>query len=69
MDVFFRTLVRADHTAWQMGKRPAARQGSPLWVTTAELPTSAGHPFFEREPTMTVLLGEPRQQVLDLAGR
>ena len=31
-----------------MGKRPAARQGSPLWVTTAELPTSAGHPFFER---------------------
>ena len=31
-----------------MGKRPAARQGSPLWVTTADLPTSAGHPFFER---------------------
>ena len=30
-----------------MGKRPAARQGSPLWVTTADLPTSAGHPFFE----------------------
>ena len=31
-----------------MGKRPAARQGSPLWVTTADLPTDAGHPFFER---------------------
>ena len=30
-----------------MGKRPAARQGSPLWVTTADLPTNAGHPFFE----------------------
>ena len=25
-----------------MGKRPAARQGSPLWVTTADLPTNAG---------------------------
>ena len=31
-----------------MGKRPAARQGSPLWVSTADLPRSAGHPFFER---------------------
>ena len=31
-----------------MGKRPVARQGSPLWVTTADLPTNAGHPFFER---------------------
>ena len=31
-----------------MGKRPAVRQGSPLWVTTADLPTNAGHPFFER---------------------
>ena len=31
-----------------MGKRPAARQGSPLWVTTGDLPTNAGHPFFER---------------------
>ena len=31
-----------------MGKRPAARPGSPLWVTTADLPTSDGHPFFER---------------------
>ena len=30
-----------------MGKRPTARQGSPLWVTTADLPTNAGHPFFE----------------------
>ena len=28
--------------------RPAARPGSPLWVTTADLPTNAGHPFFER---------------------
>jgi hypothetical protein len=40
-----------------MGKRPAARQGSPLWVTTADLPTNAGHPFFER-----------LNQVLDEAG-
>ena len=31
-----------------MGKKPAARQGSPLWVTTADLPSNAGHPFFER---------------------
>ena len=31
-----------------MGKKPAARQPSPMWVTTADLPTSAGHPFFER---------------------
>ena len=31
-----------------MGKKPAARQRSPMWVTTADLPTSAGHPFFER---------------------
>ena len=27
-----------------MGKKPPARPGSPLWVTTADLPTSAGHP-------------------------
>ena len=31
-----------------MGKRPAARQASPMWVDTADLPTSDGHPFFER---------------------
>ena len=31
-----------------MGKRPVARQASPLWVATADLPTSDGHPFFER---------------------
>ena len=31
-----------------MGKRPTARQGSPLWVTTADLRTNDGHPFFER---------------------
>ena len=31
-----------------MGKKPAARPGSPLWVTTANSPTNAGHPFFER---------------------
>ncbi len=30
------------------GKKPAARPGAPLWVTTADLPTNAGHPFFER---------------------
>ena len=30
-----------------MGKRPTVRQGAPLWVTTADLPTNAGHPFFE----------------------
>ena len=30
-----------------MGKRPTARRGSPLWVTTADLPTNASHPFFE----------------------
>ena len=31
-----------------MGKRPAARQAPAMWVTPADLPTSAGHPFFER---------------------
>ena len=31
-----------------MGKRSAARQASPMWVDTADLPTSDGHPFFER---------------------
>ena len=31
-----------------MGKKPAARQPSPTWVTTADLPTNAAHPFFER---------------------
>ena len=31
-----------------MGKKPAARQPSPMWVATADLPTSAGHSFFER---------------------
>ena len=31
-----------------MGKKPAARQASPMWVDTADLPTNAGHPFFER---------------------
>ena len=31
-----------------MGEKPAARQPSPMWVTTADLPTNAGHPFFER---------------------
>ena len=31
-----------------MGKNPAARQASPMWVNTEDLPTSSGHPFFER---------------------
>ena len=31
-----------------IGKKLAARQPSPMWVTTADLPTNAGHPFFER---------------------
>ena len=31
-----------------MGKRPGARQASPMWVNTEDLPTSDGHPFFER---------------------
>ena len=31
-----------------MGKRPAARQASPMWVETWDLPTSDGHPYFER---------------------
>ena len=39
----FRTL-----DGMAMGKRPAARQASPMWVDTADLPTSDGHPFFER---------------------
>ena len=31
-----------------MGRKPAARQRSPIWVTTADLPRSMGHPFFEK---------------------
>ena len=31
-----------------MGKKPAARPAPPMWVTAADLPKSAGHPFFER---------------------
>ena len=31
-----------------MGKKPAARQVSPMWVHTGDLPASSGHPFFER---------------------
>ena len=31
-----------------MGKKPEARQASPMWVNTEELPKSDGHPFFER---------------------
>ena len=32
-----------------MGKRPAARQASPMmWVETSKLPTSDGHLYFER---------------------
>ena len=31
-----------------MGKKPSARQASPMWVNTEDLPTSSGHPFFER---------------------
>ena len=31
-----------------MGKKSAARQAPPMWVTTADLPKSASHPFFER---------------------
>ena len=31
-----------------MSKRPAALQPYPMWMDTADLPTSSGHPFFER---------------------
>ncbi len=31
-----------------MGRKPSARQASPMWVNTEDLPTSSGHPFFER---------------------
>ena len=31
-----------------MGKRPAARQASPMWVNAKDLPKSDGHPFFAR---------------------
>ena len=29
-------------------EKPAARQASPMWVDTADLPTNDGHPYFER---------------------
>ena len=35
-------------TPCRWARKPAERQRSPLWVTTADLPTSAGHLFFER---------------------
>ena len=31
-----------------MGKKPAARQASSMWVHHEDLPKSSGHPFFER---------------------
>ena len=31
-----------------MGKRPSARQASPMWVNREDLPKSGGHPFFVR---------------------
>ena len=31
-----------------MGRKPSACQRSPMWVTTADLPRSVGHPFFEK---------------------
>ena len=31
-----------------MGKKPAPRPPPPMWVKAADLPKSAGHPFFER---------------------
>ena len=36
-------------TTMAMGKRQAA----PMWVDTADLPTSDGHPFFERVNRVT----------------
>ena len=41
--VEFRTL-----NGMAMGKKPGARQASPMGVNTKDLPTSGGHPFFER---------------------
>ena len=44
-----------------MGRKPAARQGSPMWVSTADLPTSGGHPFVAEldELLALVLRGAP----------
>ena len=40
---------RVSYTACMaMGKRPTARQALPMWVHSEDLPTSDGHPFFER---------------------
>ena len=42
-EIDFRTL-----NGMAMGEKPAARQAAPMWVNTKDLPTSGGHPFFER---------------------
>ncbi len=43
MAIGFRTL-----NGMAMGKRPSARQASPMWVNREDLPKSGGHPFFVR---------------------
>ena len=40
--------VRSTLRGMAMGKKPGARQASPMWVSTGDLPRSKGHPFFER---------------------
>ena len=47
-------------TAMAMGKRPAARQASPMWVDTADLPTSDGHPFLPPQQNLWVGFGSGR---------
>ena len=43
MAIYFRTL-----NGMAMGKRPSARQATPMWVNREDLPKSSGHPFFVR---------------------
>ena len=50
---------------WETG----SSTGSPLWVTTADLPTNAGHPFFERLNRVFRNLAEVRAAVAGFVER
>ena len=50
---------------WETG----SSTGSPLWVTTVDLPTNAGHPFFERLNRVFRNLAEVRAAVAEFVER
>ena len=45
-EVLARERKGSDHGGMAMGKRTQRQEG--FWVATADLPRSAGHPFYQR---------------------